>query len=148
MNCTHLRKVGAHVASGLVSGPWISFYWLLQAEETHLSAGAESTGKWTANPQCPFGPPCPLWGCLLAEAAGKDWRPVSFFLLLGTSRYPGDRKGIRWYKVSLPLKGRRPNNKASVVLPLWGQKRFEGRIRYALVSGCTWEKMKAEQGTS
>lgn len=47
----------------------------LQAEETYLSAGAESARERTTSPQCSFGPPCPLWGCLLAEAAGKPWQP-------------------------------------------------------------------------
>lgn len=163
MNCTQLRKVGAHIASRLVSGPWTSFCWLLQAKEAHFSAGAESTREWTTSPQCPFGPPCPLRGCLLAEAAGKHWQPEWYsdchnsvsslcFVLLGIQEI---EKGSSDVKCSCPQskdkakpsKSRHPNYKASPVLPLWGQKRFKGKIRYALVSGHTWEKRKAEQGT-
>lgn len=73
MDFTYLRK-GAHIVAGLVSEPLTSFCWLLQAEETHLSAGAESAREWNTSPQCSFGPPCPFWGRLLAEATGKHWQ--------------------------------------------------------------------------
>ena len=131
---------------------------LLQAEETYLSAGAKGTREWTASPQCSFRPPCPLWGCLLAEAAGKLWQPgwhsachnsgSSLCLaLIGIQEIENGPSEVRY---SCPQRVNILIIKHLLFCSWRGRKglRMESSgSPGALISGHTWEKRKAEQGS-
>lgn len=156
---TYLRKVGGSYYKWVcVRTLGLILFWLSQAEETYLSAGTEGAREWTASPQCSFRPSCPLWGCLLVEAAGKPWQPgwhsachnsVSSLCLtlVGIQETENGPSEVRY---SCPQKVNILIIKHFLFCSWGGRKglRMESSgSPGALTSGHTWEKRKAEQGS-